>query len=168
MVQLRFDLSGFDTYQTALARMIALLTDLRPFWPRLVPLWVLWMRKRFDTEGEFGGEEWAPLSEDYLARKMTLYPGKGILYATGQLRRHTSRPVRVVTPTSITFLIEDFQRNDGTTMEIDWFQSGTATAPPRPLIPESWHAKLPLEMQEQVEELAQDYVDEMAARLGLK
>lgn len=168
MAEIRFDLSGFDQYQVALARMIALITDLRPFWPRLVPLWVQWMRERFATEGEFGGEHWAPLSEGYLARKITLYPGKGILYATGQLRRHTSKPVRTVTPTTLTFTISDFARKGGGSMDIDWFQHGTDRMPARPIIPDSWNVRLPTTMQEEVELIAQEYVDSMAAKLGLK
>jgi hypothetical protein len=167
MTELYFDLSGFDMYELALARMIAALTDMRLFWPRLVPLWVQWMQERFESEGEFGGDHWAPLNESYLARKMTMYPGKGILYATGQLRRQASRPRRVSTPTSITFYIDDFARKEGGEMNLDWFQQGTDSAPARPLIPESWNAKLPTTMMEQVELEAQEYVDELAAKLGL-
>lgn len=167
MAEIRFDLTGFDNYQIALARMIALITDLRPFWPRLVPLWAEWMKQRFETEGDFGGEHWAPLSESYLARKVTMYPGKGILYATGQLRRRTSMTKRVVTPTTLTFIVDDFERKGGGRMEIDWFQHGTDRTPARPIVPDSWNTRLPQTMQEEVELLAQEYVDEMARKLGL-
>jgi hypothetical protein len=164
-VILRFDLQGFSEYEVALARMVALLTDLRPFWPRLVPIFIAWMREQFATEGEFLlGAQWAPLSPDYLARKMTLYPDKGILYATGQLRMQASKPRRIVTPTSITFELPEFTRKEGGTMDPGWFFTGTDRMPARPL----WREVIGADQQLELEEAAQLYIDEMAAKLGLK
>lgn len=165
-VEVSFDLSGFTDYELALARMIALLTDLRSFWPVIVPLWAEWMREQFKTEGEWGGDPWAPLSEAYLARKMKLYPGKGILYATGDLRRAASQPQRIATPESITFVVDDSQKRHGgkePRSVIDYHQQGTATMPARPVVPEF----LPLRAQEQVELAAQEWVDSMCQTLGL-
>lgn len=40
----------------------------------------------FDTEGRAIGESWAPLSKAYAYRKQKMFPGKGILEATGKMR----------------------------------------------------------------------------------
>lgn len=171
-MELRFDLTGFSEYEAALVRLIAMLRDMRPFWPRLAPLFVTWMRERFASEGEFGGAHWAPLSPDYLERKMMRYPGKGILYATGDLRQAASRPVRVATPTSVTFIIDDADYTHGgeeSRSVIDYHQQGTERMPARPIIPPGWEAGLlPQPMFGQVEAAAQEWIEEMAVKLGLK
>src|SRR5262249_369123 len=41
----------------------------------------------FETQGRALGESWAPLQPTYAARKAQKYPGKGILEATGAMRR---------------------------------------------------------------------------------
>jgi hypothetical protein len=41
----------------------------------------------FETEGGIIGERWQELSQPYKARKATKYPGRGILEATGTLRK---------------------------------------------------------------------------------
>ena len=41
----------------------------------------------FETEGSVIGRKWRPLSEQYEFQKRKLYPGRGILEATGTLRR---------------------------------------------------------------------------------
>ena len=41
----------------------------------------------FETEGGIFGARWQALSPAYQARKSTLYPGRGILEATGNLRK---------------------------------------------------------------------------------
>lgn len=41
----------------------------------------------FESEGEAIGERWTPLSRAYAERKAVKYPGKGILEATGKMRR---------------------------------------------------------------------------------
>lgn len=164
-MNLHFDLTGFDEYEVALARMVALLTDLRPFWPRLTPLFIAWMREQFASEGEFMlGARWAPLSPDYVARKLRDYPGKGILYATGQLRERASRPRRIVTPTSVTFEIPEFPRRDGRRMDPAWFMEGTDRMPARPL----WAEVLRPPQRLEIEAEAQAYIDEMAVKLGLR
>lgn len=169
-MELEFDLTGFNEYDAALARLIAMLRDLRPFWPLLTPLFVGWMRERFKTEGGFGGDPWAPLSPAYLERKMQLYPGKGILYATGDLRQAASRPHRLVTPTSVTFVVDDSDYKHGGEEErgvIEYHQQGTDKMPARPVIPAEWNRYLPQPMRGEVEEAAQVWIDEMAAKLGL-
>jgi len=41
----------------------------------------------FESEGGAVGERWSPLSKAYAARKAQKYPGKGILEATGTMRK---------------------------------------------------------------------------------
>jgi hypothetical protein len=146
---------GFDEAERGLVRMVALLTDLRPFWPRLVPLFVTWMREQFGSEGDWGGEHWAPLTPAYAARKARLYPGKGILYATGDLRRHASLPRRVATPTSLRLIIDD--------PVASYHQEGTDRMPQRKIIPD----ELPTPAQAEVQTTAEEWIAEMATRLGL-
>lgn len=170
-MEIRFNLEGFDAYEQALIRLIAMLRDLRPFWPRLAPIFVGWMRERFATQGEFGGDAWAPLNPAYLARKMTMYPGKGILYASGDLRQAASRPRRLATPTSITFEVDDsaYTHGSGTNRSVvEYHQQGSSTMPARPVIPATWNTALPFELQKEVEEEAELWINEMAAKLGLR
>lgn len=170
-MEIGFDLSGFSQYEVQLIRMIAMLTDLRLFWPRLVPIFVGWMRERFAQEGRFGGEQWLPLSPDYLARKAVAYPGKGILYATGDLRKAASLPKRIATPRSLTLIIDDSEYKHGGDVArsvAEYHQTGTDRMPARPLIPRGWQqGLLPLPLHEEVESAAQLWVDEMAHTLGL-
>lgn len=61
--------------------------------------------KVFDTEGAVYGKPWQRLSSQYANRKQKLYPGKGILEATGRMREsfeYDQRPneVRVHNTTS--------------------------------------------------------------------
>ncbi len=163
-MELTFDLSGFSAYEAALVRLIAMLRDLRPFWPRLQPLYAEWVREQFGTEGEYLlGHGWEPLSEDYMAWKMQHYPGKGILYATGQLYGQVTRPRRVATPTTLIWYVDPFPRREGTTMDPAWFQEGTDRMPQRAIFPEEL---LPRQRAE-VEAAAELWIDEMAAKLGL-
>lgn len=41
----------------------------------------------FDSEGRAIQETWSPLSRAYAARKAQKYPGRGVLEATGRMRR---------------------------------------------------------------------------------
>lgn len=177
MTELQFDLAGFDEYEKAMARMIQKLTDLRGFWPRLTPLWKEWMRERFATEGLFGGDGWEPLSDAYWDWKIRNFGSKGILSLTGQLKRQSVAAKRVGTPTSLTFVIEDFSRKPARSargrfksnvfMEIGWFQRGTGTMPARQIVPDRWNMQLPTSMEGQVDALAVEYIEDMAHRLGL-
>lgn len=170
-MEIGFDISGYSEYDAALIRLIAMLTDLRLFWPKLVPLFIGWMRERFDTEGRFGGEQWTPLSPDYLTRKMALYPGKGILYASGDLRKAASLPRRIATARTLSLIIDDAKYKHGGDVArsvAEYHQLGTNRMPARPLIPPGWQrGLLPLPLQTEVEAVAQEWVDEMAHTLGL-
>ncbi len=114
-----------------------------------------WMGEQFATEGAWGGEPWAPLSPGYALAKAGRFPGRGILYATGQLRRAASSPQRQATADSLTLRIVDFKAG--------WHQDGTTRMPARPIIPSS----LPITARIQLDRAADDHVDDLTRRPGL-
>jgi len=143
----------------------SLLLDLRPFWPRVVPLFVGWMSQQFETEGVYWGTPWAPLSPEYAARKAITHPGKGLLVADGDLRKGASMPARRATRTSLTLTIRWPKRKGRKGQKLDpgWHQLGTQRMPARPLL----GPILPMDAQLELEHAADDYVHEMAERVGL-
>lgn len=155
-------LEGTAEYDAALRKLTELILDLRPFWPLVVPIFVGWMGKQFDSEGDFFGQQWAPLSEPYATWKMQHYPGKGILSAEGDLRRAATTPERISRPESLVLRIKPYEKS-GKAMDPDWFQSGTDRMPARPLLAD----ELPLEAQAELREAANYYIDENARKLGL-
>jgi hypothetical protein len=169
------ELEGMEESERALAILLAGITDLRPFWPLVVPVFIRWMAEQFDTEGEWGGHRWAPLSPAYLAWKMQRYPGKPILQATGDLRDAASRPHRRPFPELLELIIDDsgykhggkdprsvapFHQFGGGSGEI----GGTEGRPPRrEIVPDV----LPVEAQADLRRLADEYVTDLARRVGL-
>lgn len=120
------EVEGLTEAERAAARLAVLLSDFRPWWPLLIPLFVGWMRQQFDSEGAFASGHWAPLSPNYAAYKAQHYPGRGILIAEGDLRRAASNPTRVMLPLELTLTIED--------PKVAFHQEGTANMPARPLL----------------------------------
>ena len=169
------EIEGLEENERALALLLAGLTDLRPFWPMVVPAFIRWMREQFNTEGDWGGEHWAPLFPDYLARKMRLYPGKPILQATSDLRQAASRPRRRALPQFLELIIDDSEYTHGRSTPRSvgpYHQFGGGSAeiggqegrpPRRPLIPDV----LPPEAVVELNELAEIYVRGLARRVGL-
>ncbi len=148
------DMEGLDDYERRLTSFVIQMLDLRPFWPKLVPLFIGWMGKQFETEGAFGGAKWAELSPAYAARKSVLYPGKGILYAEGAMRGAASNPAREVTSGSLTLTITD--------PKAGYHQTGTTRMPARPLIFET----VPASAEAEIDRAAEDYVEGVARSLG--
>ncbi len=150
--------------QAKLRAFASLLLDLRPFWPRVVPLFIGWMREQFATEGDYWGTPWAPLSPEYALRKAAMYPGRGILVAEGDLRRGASMPSRRAGPHSLTLTIRwRKRRGKRRTLDPAWHQFGTDRMPARPLLGES----LPPDAQKELDLAAEEYVTEMAKMTGL-
>lgn len=132
-----------------------------------MPLFVTWMREQFESEGDFGGERWEQLSPAYLAWKSVHYPGKGILVATGDLRKAASLPKREVTPTTLTLIVDDSAYTHGgkTARSVaGYHQEGTDSMPRRPLIFEHF----PAVAEAEVERAAERYIAETVHRLGLR
>lgn len=150
-IDVRFDDHG---NQERIQRLAVFLTDLRSFWPLVVPLATGWWRRQFETEGSFGGDRWAALSPDYAAWKSVHHPGKGILEATGDMRRAASRPTRAQTPTSLTLIIEDDK--------LPYHQDGGGNLPRRPLV---FGEPLPAQAQAELDAVAEHYVTDLLRRV---
>lgn len=174
-------LEGGDEFDAALAKLIELTADLRPFWPIVVPLFVSWIGRQFDTQGSYFGDAWEALTPRYAAWKTEHYPGKGILSAEGDLRKAATSPKREVSSTTLVLRIVPYEKTTrseaigksgrrsrarigtGKLMDPDWFQSGTGRMVARPLLAET----LPPEAQDELAEAADRYIQETAAKLGI-
>lgn len=137
-----------DDAERTLAKAVHIMTDLRNFWPLVVPLFIKWMGRQFATEGGYASGGWAHLSPDYAAWKAVAYPGKGILQATGKLRRAASEPSRTVTPNSLVLTIHSDY--------LKYHQDGTSNMPARPLIFDG--DRMPANARNELEQAAVDYV----------
>lgn len=138
------------------------MSDLRPFWPKVVPLFIQWMKRQFESQGIYWtGAAWRPLTPDYAARKSIDHPGRGILVAAGDLRRGASQPLRVATPRSLTLTIE-WPKGDGH-YDPAWHHLGEGNNPRRPLLSQ----QLNTEQQMELDEVGREYVNDTARRLGL-
>lgn len=136
----------------------AAMTNLIPFWPRLVPLFINWMRRQFESQGIYWtGAPWRPLTPEYAAQKAREFPGRGILIASGSLRRGASSPRRTATPRSLTLTIEWPKGDPG------WHHFGEGNNPARPLLAQ----QLTPEQLQEVEAEAREYAEDTARRLGL-
>ena len=136
-----------------LQRIGLFLSDLRPFWPLVVPLFIGWMRAQFQSEGAFAGQPWSPLSHRYGIWKHVHYPGKPILQLRGELRHAASSPERHATPRTLTLTIRD--------PKLQFHQEGTSEMPARPLVFEH----LPPVALAELELAAGRYVDSLLGRL---
>lgn len=136
-------------------RTLALfLTDLRPFWPKVVPLVTGWWRRQFETEGAFAGQPWPRLTPAYAAIKARLYPGRGILYREGDLYRAATNPRRVQTPSSLTLTIED--------PKISYHQEGEGNLPKRPFV---FGDPLPMIAEHELQQEADAFVRDLLRRV---
>lgn len=125
-------------------RAALFLSDLRPFWPLVVPLVTSWWRRQFESEGSFGGSPWPALAAATVERKQSLGLRHEILQATGQAKRAASQPERFATPTSLTLAIDDSGPAHGNVLQ--YHQEGDGV-PKRPLVfgdplPVAAHAEL--------------------------
>lgn len=159
-----WDVDVDDAHKKAQLRAFAsLILDLRPFWPKVIPLFIGWEAEQFASEGAYWGTPWAPLSPAYAARKAITHPGRGLLIADGDLRRGASEPARHATRTSLTLTIKWRKRGKRRAMDPGWHQYGTQRMPARPLL----GPVLPPQAQEELDHAAEEYVEEMARRVGL-
>ena len=148
------DLSDLSDAERRLTRLAAAMLDLRPFWPKLVPLFIGWMRLQFETEGRFAADPWQRLSPRYAIWKQRHYPGKGLLVATGGLRRSASTPTRHVSQTTHELTIND--------PKVSW-HGGAQRAPGMPRR-RLLFDELPAIARNEVEQAAQEYVAEVLRR----
>lgn len=152
--------SGDEEAQRRIARLALHLSDLRGFWPLLVPVATSWWSRMFDTNGAFAGARWQALAPATVDRKAALGLRPDILQATGQLKRLASQPRRVATPTSLTLTIDDSGPEHGPVLQ--YHQSGTSRMPARPLV-FGW--PLPPQAQAELDGVANAYVRGLISRM---
>lgn len=128
------------------------LSDLRDFWPMLVPVVTQWWKRQFETEGAFAGAPWQPLSPAYAAWKARKRPGKPILQFDGHMKRAVSSPRRSQTPISLTLSVED--------PTLGYHQEGKGV-PKRPVI---FGEPLPPLAEIELDRVAEEYVTDLIAR----
>jgi hypothetical protein len=152
VTEIQFQIDDLDA-RRQLKRLGLFLSDLRTFWPLVIPLFIGWMRNQFESEGAFAGAPWAPLSHRYGIWKTVHYPGKPILQLKGELRQAASRPERRVTPRTLTLTIHD--------PKIAYHQTGTPRMPARPLVFDA----LPPVARRELEIAGERYIETLLQRL---
>jgi hypothetical protein len=164
-VSVEFDIywEGLAETERALARLEAMVRDLRWLWPRVSQLTISMISRQFDQEGAFFGSRWQALSPDYAAWKEIHFPGKKILSREGFLRRAATSPERQQTAMSLTLTIAPYEGSGGRTISPDWFQEGTSRMPARPILFE--HP--PEVVLAEYEQLLNREAETMLKRLGL-
>jgi hypothetical protein len=153
-----------EAFMRALGRFTLRISDLRPFWPLVIPIFIGWMHEQFESEGRFGGHPWPALSDDYAEQKARDHPGAGILVAEGDLRQAASRPRRHVLPHELTLEV-DWESEKGEPVDLSWHQEGTAKMPARPLL---FGEPLPMQARAELDRAAELYVAESIRLSGLK
>lgn len=136
------------------------LTDLRPFWPLVVPVVTGWWRRQFQTEGAYAGIPWPALAAKTLARKLAGGGRSQILQDTGQLLRAASNPRRHATPSMLTLTIDDSGPAHGPVLQ--YHQTGDGV-PKRPVV---FGDPLPPLARAELNAAADVYVRGLLSRLG--
>lgn len=134
-----------------LAQLGLHLSDLRNFWPLVVPLATDWWGEQFETEGRFGSGGWSPLAPSTVLSKQLRGLRPNILQATGKLRQDASRPRREQTSRSLTLTIDNEY--------LPFHQFGTENMPARPLIFERLPAQAERDLQDAAETYVRDILD---------
>lgn len=134
------------------------LSDLRPFWPMVVPLVTGWWKRQFDTQGAFAGAAWRPLAPSTLLMKHARGLRPYILQETGQLKQAASRPIRTVSPTSLNLEIDDSGPEHGPVLQ--FHQEGKGV-PKRPLV---FGDPLPHAASAELERAADRYISDLLRR----
>jgi hypothetical protein len=94
MLGIRVDISGDKRALAQLRKMIHEFDDWKPELKAVGDYLVdLYQNPVFETEGGYFGARWQALTPVYAQRKAVTYPGRGILEASGALRRSYRREV---------------------------------------------------------------------------
>jgi phage gpG-like protein len=88
MLTMSIRIEGIDQSRAMLGRVRKVITKMEPGYKSVGEyLLELFTRDVFESEGAVYGRRWAPLDPEYSLWKSTNYPGRGILEATGTMRR---------------------------------------------------------------------------------
>ena len=86
--QLKFTIEGETQLSRNLLLVATKIKDWTPaFQETALTLQSLFSGEVFDTQGAVIDESWSPLKKAYVLQKSKKYPGKGILEATGTMRK---------------------------------------------------------------------------------
>ena len=147
--------------------LVTAVSDLRLFWPRLVPVVTGWWSRQFSTSGAFGGRPWAPLTDPYAAYKATKAPGKPLLVYSSGLKRAAARPIRTQSPRTLTLTIDDSDYGHGPKKVkrsiVAFHQEGTSRMVARPLV---FGDPLMPAAEEELRLAAEAYLTDFLHRLG--
>lgn len=127
-LDLQIEVLGEDVVSRRLLRFSEHVEDARPAFRKIAAMLEAAALKRFESEGAFGGEPWAPLAESTLRGKDG---SKGILVDSGRLRASLTQEtapdaIRVLLPQSMQW---------GSSVEYGKFhQSGTGRMPRRRVV----------------------------------
>jgi phage gpG-like protein len=159
MFRFRLEIAGEVQMDRGIARFADGLSDYRPIWPVIEDDFYAQVKDQFKTEGEEGGEKWAPLSPEYAGYKEAHFPGKPILERTGELTASLTNPndpntVRIEERKSLTL---------GSRVPYAiYHQTGTKKMPARPEI------KLTEAFKRTAMHHVQTYLVQMANSLGFR
>jgi len=160
-------LTGDVDAERRLRMLATAVSDLRLFWPRLVPVVTSWWRRNFETSGAFGGRPWAPLSEPYALAKSKNAPGKPLLVYASGIKRAAARPIRTQSARTLTLTIDDSDYGHGPkrikSAILAFHQEGAGHLPARPLV---FGEPLPPQAEEELRIAAETYLTDFLRRLG--
>jgi len=131
MFGMKIGLTGQDALNAAITALGGSLRDFRPVWPKVSLIFDRMERDQFVGQGVGPAGVWAPLRPAYAKWKAVKFPGKPILFATGDLVRSLTSPfdsnaIFDMTPESL---------ERGSTIPYAVFhQQGTGRMPARPVI----------------------------------
>jgi phage gpG-like protein len=129
-VAVGFDVSvlGEDVISRTMLRFEKAAEDARPAFRTIAHLLERAALQRFESEGAYGGEKWAPLAPSTVARKGA---GKGILVDSGRLRASLTQETAA---DSIRVLLPQEMRWGSTVPYGKFHQSGTSRMPQRRVV----------------------------------
>ena len=88
MFRYTFEINGVREFDRAFNRVGDHVSDLRPVWDKIEPVFHKIEREQFDSEGAAGRSgKWEPLSRPYARQKAQKYGVQPILRATGRMER---------------------------------------------------------------------------------
>lgn len=96
MIDLRVQVNGTQQVEARLDLVSKHLSDFSPVFTDIKNSFIRYERKEFDTQGQYEGYGFAPLTPKYAAWKAKHFPGRRILELSGELRRSLTTGLNVV------------------------------------------------------------------------
>lgn len=129
MIDIQVDDSGLELMFSGLE---GALRDLTPVWPQIRDIYMLFLRKQFETEGSYASVDWAPLKASYARWKATQAPGQRIL----RFRDRLYGSLTEANHADMVFESRPLSMEWGTRVPYaHYHQTGTKTMPMRVVLP---------------------------------